>query len=568
MKKPILKYVLLFSILSAAISFSYQNCSSKDVSGNAALNENSTQSPSCSMSASPSQGAGDTEYSLSIDIQNSTAATLTCGSTSKSVAVPSTDFNIILKRHFQIAPGLSTCTLTVTNTALQSANCNVSTTTVYTVEQINIDANSNLGPMKLKPGFLLGFNDNVPQRAIDLLSLLKPKFWRIGSGHTNMYEAAKQLGVTITTELPGSDDVTVQPWTNWSGYESMAKNFVQNFSTADSSGPASVYWTVRNEPDSDGFWSGTQEQLFELHKRTYDAIRSIEPAAKLIGMNYSEFIEKDYEAFLQYLYDNNLQYKAIAWHELDSYPEAVLEHVKAFRTMNDKVFASKPQLKINEIHINEYAGADTHLIPGWAVGWFYYLTEANVDWISRACWDIEKNNGNHWKDCWEGIDGLLTKDNQNPQGIYWVHKAFGAMEGQRLQSTSNNPSNTRSVALATRNDSTKEIRILAGRFFGKNRGDLSSDGSTYATLVDSPIQRAPPAPKDSRLTISNYPYGTANVTVRIFLIPNDPVVGAMLETDLKSTTLTLSVSSGTITLPFEGLQDGEALVAVITPTTP
>ena len=102
--------------------------------------------------------------------------------------------------------------------------------------------------------------------------------------------------------------------------------------------------------------------------------------------------------------------------------------------------------------IDEYAPAAQHHLPGFAVGWFYYLEKSGVLSVSRACWNVMDSVNGIWDDCWDGLDGLFMKDNLTPQALYWVFNRYAQMLGRKLTSTSSASNDVVALARSTSTD--------------------------------------------------------------------------------------------------------------------
>jgi len=73
-----------------------------------------------------------------------------------------------------------------------------------------------------------------------------------------------------------------------------------------------LHYELWNEPDGGGFWSGTQQQYFELYKSTCEGILSVDPTAKMGGP--ATALSGWVEAFVKFARQNNLQLDFVSWH--------------------------------------------------------------------------------------------------------------------------------------------------------------------------------------------------------------------------------------------------------------
>jgi hypothetical protein len=195
-----------------------------------------------------------------------------------------------------------------------------------------------------------------------------------------------------------------------------------------------------------------------------------------------------------------------------------------------------------EIHINEYASSEDHLIPGWSVGWLYYMEKAGVDASNRACWDVVQGKTT-WSDCWAGLNGVFLKDNKTTQPVYWVHRAYADMSGSRLLNMTT--SQKRSVALAARDDLSQTIRMLIGRYYEKGK-------------------KGPTA--DLEVTLEAYPFtNAAAVQAAVFRIPNGNGP-ASLSSPVAVSSNILPVNNGRIEFVLRDFRDGDAFNVILTPS--
>jgi hypothetical protein len=301
------------------------------------------------------------------------------------------------------------------------------------------------------------------------------------------------------------------------------------------------YYDIFNEPD--WTWSGISiNQLLELFKIAHDKIRSYEPDAKIIGLSLGQARQKFdlavLDTFFGYANDNNLIINGVSWHELElSVPEDVSSHVAALKSLSSYKLLCQRQGFCPEIHINEYAGPEYHLVPGWEVGWLYYFEKNKIDKISKACWD-DQQGPRKWSGCWAGFDGLLMDDNINPQPIYWVHYSHVDMNGKMLETNFSDP---RTVALASKDDLKQTIKLLVGRY-GHDSNPLS----------------------DVNINIINYPYVKSTVQEKIYRIPNQGKNPSVLNDPILVFDGIQKVTENkTIFIPISEFSDGDAYFIVI-----
>lgn len=424
-------------------------------------------------------------------------------------------------------------------------------------ERIVIRADQDLGSVKHLHGILHGVTFDGSAgfgRTVELLSKLKPRFWRLSSHNNNVYDFVVSQGrfperfrTQITFVIQDAFNVRygfpieVSPSCPrgrrncFTSYDELTENWVAVVEQVMQQSVGRYrnidYFDIFGEPNWG--WKGIKpKQLLELFRLAYDTIRRNRPDAKIVGPSLGFYERKRLETFLTHAVSNNLRLDVLSWHEF-KFPDMVPGHVQEMRDF----FKGHPSMcrpSCPEIHINEYADGKNHLIPGWEVGWLFYFEKAGVDQIHRACWDVRGG----WSTCWHGFNGLFLKDNVTPTNLYWVHREYAEMSGRRLHTES---TMARTVALASRDDSSQEVRILAGRY-----GNPGQSGNV--TLV-----------------VEGYPYAGSQVRVQVKRIPNNNNQPVALHEPILVSTKTLSVEGRTVSLSLDDFADGDAFVVLLRP---
>ncbi|MEK6794228.1 MAG: hypothetical protein AABZ39_05595 [Spirochaetota bacterium] len=426
------------------------------------------------------------------------------------------------------------------------------TKTDDTGQKICIYAKRDIGAAKLRQGFVHGVTYEKGRdysRTIELVTALKPASWRLANFDNNVYgfvvdeaKLPQTLGTAIVFNIQDvfnehyGWDVRISPFCgpkkkncfksydqfkrSWLGVVNgivkgrAEKNFIID------------YYDVFAEPNyGQGKLDMPVEQFYDTFKITHDALRQYQTNVKIVAPSFLGYGIKILSRFLVYVASNDLRLDALAWHEFDT-PEVIPAHVdeiRAFFKTNPKLCNPAPP----EIHINEYAPEGQYLIPGYCVGYLYYLEKAGVDHANRACWGL----GN---DCWNGFEGMFLNDNITTRPIYWVYKAYAEMNRIRILTESAVP---QTIAIASRDDARKEIRVLAGRYGQKGRsGPLTID-------------------------INDIPYGAASVNVLISRIPDRGLQPQPAPPSPKAHVV--AVMNGTVSVVIPDPRDGEAYSIVI-----
>lgn len=364
-------------------------------------------------------------------------------------------------------------------------------------QTIIIQGGKELGATRLRHGFLHGVTyakGKDYSRTVALVSDLKPKSWRLANHHNNVYAfvvgearlpSALGTEIVITVQdvfnVRNGHDIRISPTCRpsakncFSSYDGFKKSWMAVVNAVMKLNAekrfVADYIEVFGEPTNGHTKLGLSPQQFgDIFRSTHDMVRRYRPNAKIVAPSIVSYQDRFLKAFLSFAVEHDLRVDAVSWHEFQT-PESVPAHAREMR----EVFKSQPKLcnpTCPEIHINEYAPDTQHLVPGYGVGWLYYLERARIDHANRACWDVPRSGST----CWNGFNGMLMPDNVTPQVMYWVYKAYAEMGSSRVASESAMP---RTVALASRDDARKEFRILAGRY-----GQAGASGKVAIELKD------------------------------------------------------------------------------------
>ncbi|MDP3911888.1 MAG: hypothetical protein Q8Q14_16000 [Gemmatimonadales bacterium] len=391
----------------------------------------------------------------------------------------------------------------------------------------------SLGPLARGIGFLHGISDphQAPQQFPDptLVAALAPTFWRVSDGwHVQL---AEPFGVSTTFVLYdgyADYDPSVRPWDDWAAWEAWVAQVVRADSTA---GGIVDWWDVWGEPN----FAQDPAQVAETYKRAHDVIRSIAPAARIVAPSVVAWNEATIAGFLDYAVAQGLTINAISWHEFGQ-PGELSAHVTRAR----ELVAARPFLGSLAIHINEYEPYEQHLIPSRGLAWLDAFERTGVNESHRACWDVVEG-ADQWSTCWNGLDGLLMKDNVRPQALYWLYHAYARMAGQRLAVDSG----AGVVVLAAVENTSRTLRALVGR----------ASPSTEPDPVDIAVTIEAPAWAGASLayTVDGIPYTSAQLAPQALA---QPVPGPRGRAN---------VNSGTVTLQLRCVGLGEVRVLRLEP---
>jgi hypothetical protein len=234
---------------------------------------------------------------------------------------------------------------------------------------------------------------------------------------------------------------------------------------------------------------------------------------------------------------------AISWHENSLAPSSgditwSIRNVDRHIVLARRVIARHPGTVVGDrIFVNEYAAKDVHALAGWSIGYFRSLESNDVAQANRTCWSEAE--------CTTELGGLVTTDGQ-PTAAWWAHRAYYRLAGlprMTLRSTAS----WQVDGLATRDDASREVRVLLGRHWSCNR---------YANPWCDSDTRISPA----SITITiDWPYGSAPVRLSARLLAaGTGAVSAMPV--VKS--VVVRPRNGTFTMSLPAIEDGAGISIV------
>ncbi len=427
------------------------------------------------------------------------------------------------------------------------------------VATITIDASSNDGPATPLIGFVHGIaapsgaDYDFPPETAARIAALKPTLWKVSDprhylkakpfGAQIMYASSDQYFRYQEIYYPWNDTGTKSGrFDDWANFDANAISVLQRSLTWAQ--PVD-YWGILNEPQFVHYAAADRKRLMQTYKHGYHDFKDGHPEQKVVApttIGYSHAVMKP---FLDHAAASDLRFDAIDWHELGSRPEDVVDHANDLRAL----LAARPGLGSPPIIIDEYASAEQHHLPGFAVAWFYYLEQARVFRAARACWNMQDKANGIWSDCWDGLDGLFMKDNSTPQALYWVFERYAQMRGRKLNSTSSEPSDVVALARGASigSQGTGEIMMLVGRFVS----DSKHAGAAARDVVIH-IEKLPLSSGNVHILVQHIPYLGPDV-----LTGSDPIAVPLARPE-PAASRTVAVVRGQATIVLPAFQDRDA----------
>jgi hypothetical protein len=255
------------------------------------------------------------------------------------------------------------------------------------------------------------------------------------------------------------------PWSNWNTYNNWVKTTVGQIVA---SGRRVDFWDIYNEPgwtneySSSDYQSMTPDDLLQQFLNAYQDIRSVDPAAAIVGPSIGDMVfspvpandpvthEPDMTTFLNFAAAHNLQLAAVAWHQNGFTPQ----QIAAAAATTWSMIHARPQLGHPIMFLDEYGAPWDQPIPGWDVGFLAAIEASGISYSVRSCWD-----GCHLAT----LNGLLINGGQATTAEYFNRVTYARMSGSRLNATSSDPA---IVALGSISSSSQQVVAMIGRMAG------------------------------------------------------------------------------------------------------
>lgn len=351
------------------------------------------------------------------------------------------------------------------------------------------------------------------------------------------------------------------PWSDWNAWRSFVTATVKR---AAAEGWSPDYWDVWNEPNGlccpkfapRDLASRTTDRWLKTYEVAWHAIKAADPDAKVIGPSTSTLYataahrppsasELDLDTFLAHAEARGLVWDAVSWHENSHHPGIgdisysvvnIERHIASARA----VMARHPGTVVDDtIFVNEYAASETHLLAGWAVGYFRSFEDADVA-ANRSCWIAFE--------CWGGgMGGLLTPAG-DATAAWWAHRYYGDLAHDARMAVVSNAS-WHFDGLASWDDATGTARVLLGRHWWCNQPVNAWCPFDIGLVADSSV----------KVTLDWPGATTADVTV----VRLPAGIGALPEP--QAVAVTRAAADGALSLTIPRVADGDALYVVATP---
>ena len=334
---------------------------------------------------------------------------------------------------------------------------------------IDMDKDNMTGDIKHgATGFLYGIGeDNVPD--VNLMTAIKPYMCEQkppeGLQHPNgdilvMADTFIEAGgdsiqiacPDIYADWPYEIEKTEDGKNDYTKYAEKLKVMAQQIKDAGLSDKA-VY-VIYNEPEGNWFgsiWSGNMDEFNNAWKLAYDAVKSVDPDAKIAGPNFAVYHGSQLEKYMKFCAENDCIPYQMTWHVLGD-PQYVTFHddVAEFRGFEKKYWID-PKLTTGEMEIvvNEYADFTQLGVPGQLARWIALFEDEKAT-ACLAYWHISNNLCD------------LAASNNEPNGAWWLFKWYAEMSGETLNITTSGAPHTQFYGVASMDENKKSAMAVFG----------------------------------------------------------------------------------------------------------
>jgi hypothetical protein len=289
-------------------------------------------------------------------------------------------------------------------------------------------------------------------------------------------------------------------------------------------------YDIWNEPDISIFWPGGAQttQYYEMWQSAYREIRGIAPNATIVGPDFAYTPQQnqgEWQGFLSNAKSTGTVPNEITNHEEGDGDDPVADSHAIESDIAAAGISPAPLLSANEYQPSDRQTAG---VTAWYLARFAQSSYANA------------MRGN-WVCCLTpNLTGVLTDVNgaYEPNGNWWAMRAYADMTGSLVSTTG---TGTTAISAAEDSSAKRSVAII-----GDENGYTGAASVTYSGLASVPW------------LASN---GSVNVTVD--RIPDQyPLSSPQVVYDQN-----VSVSSGSITVPFTFQASHDAFAIYLTPST-
>jgi Ricin-type beta-trefoil lectin domain-like len=315
-------------------------------------------------------------------------------------------------------------------------------------------------------------------------------------------EAAK-AGAKVVVRMPDWYPNFPYVWVGWSNWLSAVDTQVKAvLASGDGNISAFELW---NEPD--WTWNTAAAGSFDAGwARTFDEVRSDDPAAVIQGPSTSTFNASWMTTFLTDAKASGTLPNIISWHELNG-AGSIPSDVAGVESIESSLgITARP------IAIEEYGTSSQVGIPGDLVGYIANFERSGVNNAELAFW-------NHYGT----LGDTLTNTGGSPNAAYWLYRWYGQMTGNMVTVV---PTGSDGVGLdgaASVNSAGNQVSVIFGSGSGSTAvtvnglSSLSAFGSTAHVVLEQTMSagRTGAVFGPQIISAGNYAISNGSITVPV-----------------------------------------------------
>jgi hypothetical protein len=251
---------------------------------------------------------------------------------------------------------------------------------------------------------------------------------------------AARAGAKVVVRMPDWYPNFPYKWVSWSDWLSAVDKQTASIKASGATNIAA--YELWNEPD--WTWNTSAAGSFDAGwARTFNEVRSKDPAHAIQGPSYSHWDQNAMSTFLNDAKASNTVPDIISWHELGG-DQNIAADVAAYRALESSLGISP-----RPIAIEEYATTSEVGVPGPLAGYIAKFERAGVHDAELAFW-------NHYGT----LGDTLTDTGGAPNGAYWLYKWYGDMSGHMVVTTP--PAQTGIDGAAAVDSAGDQVSVLFG----------------------------------------------------------------------------------------------------------
>lgn len=148
------------------------------------------------------------------------------------------------------------------------------------------------------------------------------------------------------------------------------------------------YWSIWNEPDISGFWTGTLEQYLELYAATAPVVKAVDATLKVGGPDAANWNPEWIEALIKRSAERGLPLDFISWHHYDGSVATIPRARAMVEYWAAQYGIPRPELAVGESAWANHNAPGSGLVP-WR-DYNYYLNDWNPAYTAAALVEMQR----------------------------------------------------------------------------------------------------------------------------------------------------------------------------------